>query len=72
MDGISLEDLKQERCPRISADDLIKLCELHIIGSSPGSSPSKWSRADKPPLVVIDIRPQEEYPFSKSKNTQRN
>ena len=61
MEPISLHDLKKEKCARISAEDLIELCEL--AGSSPTKSPTKSTRSSKPKLLVIDIRPQEEYPL---------
>jgi len=61
MEPIAVEELKVEKFPRISAEDLIELSEL--MGPSSGLSPSKRLRASKPVLVVIDVRPEEEYPF---------
>lgn len=42
--------------PRISADDLIDLCELSSAGLA------KRTRAGKPKIIAVDIRPVEEYP----------
>ena len=61
MDPITIAELKSETCPRISAEDLIELCELR--GPSPSASPVKHSKSGKPKIVVIDVRGQEEYPL---------
>ncbi len=61
MEPILLAELKTEKCLRISAEDLIDLCELR--GSSSTRSPSKKTKAAKPKILVIDVRSQEEYPF---------
>ena len=61
MEPIPLANLKEEKCARISAEDLIDLSEL--AGASPTKSPTKVSRGSKPKILVIDIREKEEYPF---------
>jgi hypothetical protein len=55
MEAISLEDLKKEKCPRISGEDVLRL--LKAQGSS----------NNKPKLIVVDVRSKEEYvSFSRS------
>ncbi len=44
MDPISLPVLKEERCPRICAEDLIELLDLH------------HKRFSRPKIVVVDVR----------------
>ena len=61
MEAISLEELKSEKSPRISAEDLIELCEL--VGPTITRSPSKKSAKSKPKILIIDVRSREEYPF---------
>ena len=58
MEPISLDELKSEKFSRISAEDLLELCEL----TSPGTSPSKRSKSTKPVIVIIDVRSEDEYP----------
>lgn len=53
---LALSDLKAEVSPRISADDLIDLCELSSTGLA------KRTKAGKPKIIAVDIRPVEEYP----------
>lgn len=53
---LALGELKAEVSPRISAEDLIDLCELSLAG------PSKRTRAGKPKIIAVDIRAAEEYP----------
>jgi hypothetical protein len=48
MDPISLVDLKKEKCPRISGEDLLMLLSL------------KESHPNEPYLIVIDVRNREE------------
>jgi TBC domain-containing protein kinase-like protein len=62
MHPVPLEDLQAQKCPFISAEDLIQLGEL--LGSSPSKSPTKRSQSRKPLLIVIDIRHKEEYPYA--------
>uniref|UniRef100_A0AAQ5ZAE9 TBC domain-containing protein kinase-like protein n=1 Tax=Amphiprion ocellaris TaxID=80972 RepID=A0AAQ5ZAE9_AMPOC len=52
---LALCDLKAEVSPRISAEDLIDLCELSLGG------PTKRSRAGKPKIVAVDIRSVEDF-----------
>ncbi|XP_013390013.1 TBC domain-containing protein kinase-like protein [Lingula anatina] len=59
LDPIPLEELKSERCPRISAEDLIELGELK--GPAQTKSPTKRSREGKPKLLMIDVRSEEDY-----------
>jgi TBC domain-containing protein kinase-like protein len=53
---LALSDLKAEVSPRISAEDLIDLCELSVGGQT------KRSKASKPKILAVDIRSIEEYP----------
>uniref|UniRef100_A0A7N8YLP2 TBC domain-containing protein kinase-like protein n=1 Tax=Mastacembelus armatus TaxID=205130 RepID=A0A7N8YLP2_9TELE len=52
---LALCDLKAEVSPRISAEDLIDLCELSLTG------PTKRTKAGKPKIVAVDIRSCEIY-----------
>ena len=61
MEPIPLDELKSEKCPRISAEDLIELGEL--MGTSPSRSPTKRSKASKPKIVIVDVRTSDEYPL---------
>lgn len=63
-DSIKLDDLKAEVSPRISAEDLIDLCEL--TGSNHSKTPVKKTKSSKPKLLVVDIRNSEEYPSNLS------
>ncbi|RLW09181.1 hypothetical protein DV515_00002571 [Chloebia gouldiae] len=63
-DSIKLDDLKAEVSPRISAEDLIDLCEL--TGPSHSKTPVKKTKPSKPKLLVVDIRNSEEYPSDPS------
>ncbi|KAJ1217516.1 hypothetical protein NDU88_005110, partial [Pleurodeles waltl] len=51
---IKLSELKAEQSPRISAEDLIDLCEL----TGPKAIMKK-SKSSKPKLLVVDIRNSE-------------
>ena len=57
--SIPLEDLKREICCRISAEDLIQLCELR--GSNDSKTPAKVSKNSKPRICVIDVRSSDEF-----------
>ncbi|ESO83835.1 hypothetical protein LOTGIDRAFT_132681 [Lottia gigantea] len=59
MEAISIEDLKSEKCPRISAEDLIELGEL--AGPRHTKSPTKKKQSGKPMILVIDVRSIEEF-----------
>jgi len=61
MEPIPAEELKGEKFPRISAEDLIELCELS--GPSKAPNPAKSSKSSKPLIVVIDVRSEDEYPL---------
>ncbi|CAJ1052387.1 TBC domain-containing protein kinase-like protein isoform X1 [Xyrichtys novacula] len=52
---LALCDLKAEVSPRISAEDLIDLCELSLSG------PSKRTKAGKPKIIAVDIRSVEDF-----------
>uniref|UniRef100_A0A8C5GHT9 TBC domain-containing protein kinase-like protein n=1 Tax=Gouania willdenowi TaxID=441366 RepID=A0A8C5GHT9_GOUWI len=52
---LALSDLKEEMSPRVSAADLIDLCELSL------SAISKRNRASKPKIVAVDIRNVEDF-----------
>ncbi|CAH2300821.1 TBC domain-containing kinase [Pelobates cultripes] len=56
---IKLNDLKSEVSPRISAEDLIDLCELTV--SSHLKASAKKSKSSKPKLLVVDIRNSEDF-----------
>lgn len=58
-DSVTIEELKVDKCPRISAEDLIELGEL--TGPSVTRSPTKKSQNSKPKLLVLDIRSPEEF-----------
>ena len=60
MEPITLEELKSEKCPRISAEDLIELGELS--GNHPTRSPTKKKANSKPMLMIVDVRSPDEYP----------
>ncbi|ELU03407.1 hypothetical protein CAPTEDRAFT_220004 [Capitella teleta] len=59
MHPVPLEDLRAQKCPFISAEDLIQLGEL--MGSSLTKSPTKKSASGKPLIIILDIRPTEDY-----------
>ncbi|XP_031727261.1 TBC domain-containing protein kinase-like protein, partial [Anarrhichthys ocellatus] len=52
---LALCDLKAELSPRISAEDLIDLCELSLAG------PTKRTKAGKPKIIAVDIRTVEDF-----------
>uniref|UniRef100_A0AAY5JWR5 TBC domain-containing protein kinase-like protein n=1 Tax=Esox lucius TaxID=8010 RepID=A0AAY5JWR5_ESOLU len=52
---LALRDLKAEVSPRISAEDLIDLCELSAGGQT------KKSKAGKPKILAVDIRSIEDF-----------
>ncbi|KAJ7396935.1 TBC domain-containing protein kinase-like protein [Pitangus sulphuratus] len=66
-DSIKLDDLKAEVSPRISAEDLIDLCEL--TGPSHSKTPIKKTKPSKPKLLVVDIRNSEEIIFILERNS---
>ncbi|XP_056010659.1 TBC domain-containing protein kinase-like protein [Ostrea edulis] len=59
MEPIKVEELKTEKCCRISAEDLIELGEL--CGPASSKSPTKRRPNSKPVIIVIDIRNPEDY-----------
>lgn len=59
-----MEELKAEKFPRISAEDLIELCELS--GPSVAPNPTKLSKSSKPLIVVVDVRSEDEHPLCTS------
>lgn len=65
-----MDDLKAEVSPRISAEDLIDLCEL--TGPSHSKTPVKKTKSSKPKLLVVDIRNSEEYPSNLSANLAKS
>ncbi|XP_075464644.1 TBC domain-containing protein kinase-like protein isoform X2 [Ascaphus truei] len=56
---IKLSELKAEVSPRISAEDLIDLCELTM--SSQLKAISKKNKSSKPKLLMVDIRNSEDF-----------
>ncbi|XP_059151921.1 TBC domain-containing protein kinase-like protein [Physella acuta] len=59
MEAMSIEELKGEKCPRISAEDLIELGEL--LGSASSRSPTKRRFNSKPMIVILDVRHYDDY-----------
>ncbi|WAR12204.1 TBCK-like protein [Mya arenaria] len=59
MEPLTLDELKSEKCPRISAEDLLELGEY--MGNSSTRSPTRKPGNTKPMLLVIDVRSQDEY-----------
>ncbi|KAL3878639.1 hypothetical protein ACJMK2_030970 [Sinanodonta woodiana] len=59
MEPIPIEELKMEKCSRISAEDLMDLGEL--VGHANTRSPTKKRANSKPMIIVIDIRGPDEY-----------
>ncbi|XP_033632187.1 TBC domain-containing protein kinase-like protein [Asterias rubens] len=58
---LSLEELKSEVSPRISAEDLLELCDLKP-GAVPGSrSPTKKTKSSRPVIMCVDVRSSEEF-----------
>jgi len=55
---IPLPQLKSEICPRISAQDLLHICELNGNGGTAGT---KTQRKNKPRGLVVDVRPSDEF-----------
>ena len=66
MEPLTLDELKSEKCPRISAEDLLELGELG--GNMSSRSPTRKRGITKPMLLVIDVRPPEEYPLCLANN----
>ena len=62
MEPLSLDELKSEKCPRISAEDLLELGDY--LGNGVQRSPTRTTTNVKPMLLVIDVRSPDEYPFS--------
>ncbi|XP_056422015.1 TBC domain-containing protein kinase-like protein [Hyla sarda] len=56
---IKLSELKSEVSPRISAEDLIDLCELTVPCHTKG--PAKKTKSSKPKLLVVDIRNSDDF-----------
>ncbi|XP_030206622.1 TBC domain-containing protein kinase-like protein [Gadus morhua] len=52
---LALSELKAELSPRISAEDLIDLCELSLAGGG------KRTRAGRPKIVAVDVRSAEDF-----------
>uniref|UniRef100_H3AH06 TBC domain-containing protein kinase-like protein n=1 Tax=Latimeria chalumnae TaxID=7897 RepID=H3AH06_LATCH len=58
-EAVKLIELKTEVTPRISAEDLIDLCEL--TGPCLYKTPTKKTKSSKPKLLVVDIRNSEDF-----------
>jgi len=56
---IPLEELKADKVPRISAEDLIELAELAGVGSS--RSPTKKRQSSKPEILIVDVRMADDF-----------
>ncbi|KAK7503784.1 hypothetical protein BaRGS_00004907 [Batillaria attramentaria] len=54
MEPIAIEELKAEKCPRVSAEDLIELGEL--AGTAYSRSPTKKRQNSKPMILIVDVR----------------
>lgn len=61
MEPIAIEELKAEKCPRISAEDMIELGEF--LGAPLSRSPTKKRANSKPMIIIVDVRSADEYPF---------
>lgn len=61
MEPLTLDELRSEKCPRISAEDLLELGEF--IGNANTRSPTRKKGNGKPLLLVIDVRSPDEYPL---------
>ncbi|KAL4235012.1 hypothetical protein ACF0H5_006650 [Mactra antiquata] len=59
MEPLTLDELRSEKCPRISAEDLLELGEF--IGNANTRSPTKKRGNGKPLLLVIDVRGPDEF-----------
>ncbi|XP_074650815.1 TBC domain-containing protein kinase-like protein isoform X2 [Tubulanus polymorphus] len=59
MEPVPLEELREEKCPRISAEDLVELGEL--IGPVASKSPTKKSKSSRPKILMIDVRSHDDY-----------
>ncbi|XP_030836692.1 TBC domain-containing protein kinase-like protein [Strongylocentrotus purpuratus] len=58
-EALSQKDLKEEVAPRISAEDLLELCDLH--GSNSSHSPTKKNKNSKPIILIVDIRSSDDF-----------
>ncbi|XP_048855718.1 TBC domain-containing protein kinase-like protein [Brienomyrus brachyistius] len=56
---LKLSELKAEVSPRISAEDLIDLCEL--TAATHFKTPTKKPRSGKPKVIAVDIRSSEDF-----------
>ncbi|KAH3849892.1 TBC domain-containing protein kinase-like protein [Dreissena polymorpha] len=59
MEPLSLDELKSEKGPRISAEDLLELGDY--LGNGAQRSPTKTTTNVKPMLLVIDVRSPDEF-----------
>ncbi|XP_071951591.1 TBC domain-containing protein kinase-like protein isoform X2 [Antedon mediterranea] len=57
-DAMTLQDLKSEKSPRISAEDLLELCGLRGMISR---SPTKKTKSGKPMILIVDVRSSEDF-----------
>ncbi|XP_041457322.1 TBC domain-containing protein kinase-like protein [Lytechinus variegatus] len=58
-EALSQKDLKEEVAPRISAEDLLELCDLR--GSNSSHSPTKKNKNSKPIILIVDIRSSDDF-----------
>ncbi|XP_035829276.1 TBC domain-containing protein kinase-like protein [Aplysia californica] len=59
MEPIPIDELKGEKCCRISAEDLIELGEL--AGAAYSRSPTKKRQTSKPMILIVDVRSPEDF-----------
>ena len=59
-----MPQLKSEICPRISAQDLLHVCELNGNEGTSGTRPQNVKRKRG---LVLDVRPADEYPLNSRK-----
>ncbi|PVD34294.1 hypothetical protein C0Q70_05563 [Pomacea canaliculata] len=59
MEPIAIEELKAEKCPRISAEDMIELGEF--LGAPLSRSPTKKRANSKPMIIIVDVRSADEF-----------
>ncbi|XP_033118015.1 TBC domain-containing protein kinase-like protein [Anneissia japonica] len=57
-EAMTLQELKSEKSPRISAEDLLELCGLRGMASR---SPTKKTKSGKPMILIVDVRSSEDF-----------
>jgi len=60
MEPISLEELKQEKCPRISGEDFLQLLDLNGTTYSHNNNNNNNSTKFTGKMIAVDVRNHEE------------